>query len=243
MTYPGLVAKRTQVRSAPKARRQHVVPALDSSVGAKLRKARERKKLTLRELARRVDLSPSLLSQIENGRIRPSVRALWMVVTELGISLDEVFDPTVPTEDPGDRSPAAPVAQAAASVQPPDDGRVLLPEQRPVVELESGVRWERLTARSDPDVEFIYAVYKAGSASSRADSLLRHNGREFGVVLSGRLGVTVGFDEYLLGPGQSITFDAATPHRLHNDGDEDATAIWVVLGRHRPPEDQAGSPT
>ena len=111
-----------------------------------------------------------------------------------------------------------------------------------VVELESGVRWERLTALSDPDVEFIYAVYKAGSASSRADSLLRHNGREFGVVLSGRLGVTVGFDEYLLGPGQSITFDAATPHRLHNDGDEDATVIWVVLGRHRPPEDRAGSP-
>src|SRR5438093_11288647 len=114
-----------------------------------------------------------------------------MVVTELGISLDEFFPPA-----------ASPV-EAAPAARRPSDRRVLAPEQRPVVELESGVRWERLTAWSDPDVEFIHAVYKAGSASSRADSLLRHNGREFGVVLSGRLGVTVGFDEYELGPGHS----------------------------------------
>jgi quercetin dioxygenase-like cupin family protein len=66
---------------------------------------------------------------------------------------------------------------------------------------------------------------------------MRHMGREYGLVLSGRLRVTIGFDEerHELGPGDSIAFDSAIPHRLHNDGDEVATAIWIVLGRHHDP--------
>ena len=61
---------------------------------------------------------------------------------------------------------------------------------------------------------------------------MRHNGREFGVVLTGELGVKVGFEDYVLNAGDSIAFDSSTPHRLHNDGDEVVTAIWIVLGRH-----------
>ena len=51
-------------------------------------------------------------------------------------------------------------------------------------------------------------------------------------MISGRLGVTVGFEEHVLEPGDSISFESSIPHRLHNDGDEVVTAIWVVLGRH-----------
>ena len=47
---------------------------------------------------------------------------------------------------------------------------------------------------------------------------MRHSGREFGLVLSGTLSVTVGFDDHVLGPGDSITFQSTTPHRLRNDG-------------------------
>ena len=61
---------------------------------------------------------------------------------------------------------------------------------------------------------------------------MRHAGREFGLVLSGRLGVTVGFDDYLLEPGDSISFESTIPHRLHNDGDDVVRAIWVTLGRY-----------
>jgi len=60
---------------------------------------------------------------------------------------------------------------------------------------------------------------------------VRHNGHEFGHVLSGTLRVIVGFDEYFLGPGDSITFPSSTPHRLVNDGSETVRAIWVVRGR------------
>ena len=52
-------------------------------------------------------------------------------------------------------------------------------------------------------------------------------------MLRGRLGVTVGFEDYELGPGDSISFDSTVPHRLHNEGDETVEAVWVVLGRQR----------
>ena len=105
-----------------------------------------------------------------------------------------------------------------------------------MIDLGSGVRWERLTTWNDRDVEFLYTIYEAGGSSSPDGSLMRHNGREFGIVLTGQLGVTVGFEDYVLGPGDSIAFDSSVPHRLHNDGDEVATAIWIVLGRHHVPE-------
>ena len=49
-------------------------------------------------------------------------------------------------------------------------------------------------------------------------------------MISGTLGVTVGFEEYVLEPGDSISFESSIPHRLHNDGDDAVHAIWVVLG-------------
>ena len=104
-------------------------------------------------------------------------------------------------------------------------------EGRPAITLNSGVTWERLMFWSDEDVEFIDATYEPGGASSPDDDLVRHNGHEFGHVLSGRLRVVVGFDEFVLGPGDSLSFPSSTPHRLSNEGAETVHAIWVVRGR------------
>ena len=64
--------------------------------------------------------------------------------------------------------------------------------------------------------------------------LVRHAGHEYGHVISGRLHITLGFCEHELGPGDSISFDSAQPHRLANAGDEPVHAIWVVVGRVEP---------
>ena len=48
--------------------------------------------MSLRELARRIDVSPSLVSQIETGKIQPSVRTLIAIVSELGLSVDHIFE-------------------------------------------------------------------------------------------------------------------------------------------------------
>src|SRR5438045_3121647 len=84
---------------------------------------------------------------------------------------------------------------------------------------------------ADEDVEFLEATYELGGASSPDLAFVRHNGHEFGFVLSGTLRVVVGFDEFILEPGDSITFPSSTPHRLSNDGVGTVRAVWVVRGR------------
>jgi transcriptional regulator with XRE-family HTH domain len=190
-----------------------------SKIGGRLREERERRGISLRELARRVGVSPSLVSQIELDRVNPSVSTLWAIVTELGMTMSDVFGEAAP--EPMQIVPSAGDA----------DGIVARPDTRRVINLASGVRWERLTPHSDPDVEFLYVVYPVGAESSPEDALVTHGGREYGYVSSGTLGVRVGFDEYELGPGASIVFDSSSPHRLWAIGDEPVHAIWVVIGR------------
>src|SRR6266516_6405316 len=198
-------------------------PALDrgfdaSKVGHRLRAERERLGISLRELARRVGVSPSLVSQIELDRVNPSVSTLYALVTELGMTMSDVF---------GDSRPGEPVVRQLRG----GDGLAERPETRRVINLASGVRWERLTPHSDPEVEFLQVVYPVGAASCAEDALMTHGGKEYGYVTSGTLGVRVGFEEYELGPGGSIAFDSSSPHRLWAIGNEPVHAIWVVIGR------------
>ncbi|MSO42039.1 MAG: cupin domain-containing protein [Solirubrobacterales bacterium] len=198
-------------------------------VGLRLRSAREAKELSLRELARRLDLSASALSQIETGKSRPSVKTLYAIVSELGLSLDLLFasDEGAPRPGPGGANGEEGANGGAAAVVVQRAG------SRSSLELDSGVSWERLTAAHDPAVDFLYATYEVGGASSPNDKLVRHSGREYGVVLSGELEVTVGFETYALGEGDSICFDSQEPHLLANRGDAPATAIWFVIGRRQ----------
>jgi transcriptional regulator with XRE-family HTH domain len=197
-----------------------------SKVGSRLRRERERLGIGLRELARRVGVSPSLVSQIELDRVNPSVSTLYALVTELGMTMSDVF---------GDSRPGERVVN-----QQRDGGLAERPETRRVINLASGVRWERLTRDSDRDVEFLYVVYPVGAASCPADALMTHGGKEYGYVTSGTLGVQVGFEEYELGTGGSIAFDSSSPHRLWAIGDEPVHAIWLVIGREADP--RAGAP-
>lgn len=201
-----------------------------SKVGSRLRTERERRGISLRELARRVGVSPSLVSQIELDRVNPSVSTLYALVTELGMTMSDVF---------GD-SPQGPRLVRA---QRDGDGLVAHPQTRRVINLASGVRWERLTPHSDPDVEFLYVVYPVGAESCPENALVTHGGREYGFVTSGTLGVRVGFDEYRLDEGMSIAFDSSSPHRLWTIGDEPVHAVWVVIGRAADPRTDAGAPS
>jgi transcriptional regulator with XRE-family HTH domain len=190
-----------------------------SPIGARLREARELQGISLREVASSIGVSKSLISQIERDKVTPSVGTLWALVTQLGLTMGDVF--------PAGKPPAG--ALAAPPALP--SGPMETPETRAAITLESGVRWERLTSDRDPLVEFLYVVYPVGATSCPEDSLMRHGGKEYGYVISGRLGVRVGFDEYELGPGGSISFDSSSPHRLRAIGDQAVEAIWAVVGR------------
>jgi transcriptional regulator with XRE-family HTH domain len=207
-------------------------------MGDRLRRARIARGLTLRTMAKRLGVSPSLISQVETGRAKPSVSTLYALANELGISLDELLFMDAPSTPAG-----------AADAAPLDLLDLQLPEvpvQREVgrvsIRLGSGVVWERLTTESLQNVDFLFVTYEVGGASSPADAFQRHKGQEFGYVLSGALRLNIGFDEHLLGPGDSITFDSSTPHRLSNAGATPVTAVWFVLGRRTAAHDHGGAP-
>src|SRR5437879_6107045 len=150
-----------------------------SELGTRIRAVRLRKGIGLRELARRLDLSPSLISQIETGKIRPSVRTLYALASEFGVTVDEVLFNELPL--PGDGS--SPSARGLSPTVSEPALAVQRAVERPAIVLNSGVKWERLMSWADEDVEFIEATYAPGGASSPDDSFVRHHGHEFGYVL------------------------------------------------------------
>ena len=188
--------------------------AAPATLGHKLRRSRTAAGVGLRELARRVGLSASLVSQIENDKVQPSVSTLYAIVTELGISLDHLF---------GVGSPTGLAAQPAVDVRRPVVTRA---SDRQRIDLGSGVHWERLTGVSLPPVDFLLVHYEPGAESSPEGSFQRHSGREWGYLISGELHVAIGFDEHVLRPGDAVTYSSMTPHRLHNPGTETAQALW-----------------
>jgi transcriptional regulator with XRE-family HTH domain len=193
-------------------------------LGSRLREERERARISQRELARRLGVSASLISQIESGQSKPSVSTLYAIVTELDVSLDDVF--RIHDDELSIAAAVGAESDTAVVARP-----VVHPTERHVVELDSGVIWERLTSHEHEDVDFLHVIYDVGGSSASDERLMRHPGREYGYVLSGRLGVQLGFERHELGPGDSIAFDSTTPHRLWNLGDEAVHGIWFVVGR------------
>jgi transcriptional regulator with XRE-family HTH domain len=188
-----------------------------TGLGPRLRLAREQRQLSARELARRIGCSASLISQIERGVSVPSVGVLYSLATELDSSLDHLLFGA---------EPRRPLAAAPGPVAP---GIVQRAGGRNIIDLASGVRWERLTPGADAMTDFLEVVYSPGGHSTDERRPLRHDGREYGLVISGTLQANVGFESYELGPGDSIAFDSATPHEYLNKTGEPVHAIWVVV--------------
>lgn len=211
------------------------------AIGDRIRSARESARLSVRELARRVGVSASHVSQVERGLAQFSVRALYNVVSELGISMDSLFDDAPPVTSVGAGRPsstdAAGAVDAAAGAGPDSlvaEGVVLRAEERPTIPLAGGTRWERLTPRPESGAEFIEVIYPpAPETGARSVDYIQHSSREYGIVISGNLTVQVGFDTTVLRPGDSIAFDSVIPHRFWNDTAEEVRAVWFIADAPR----------
>jgi transcriptional regulator with XRE-family HTH domain len=197
-------------------------------IGDRLRAARRSHRLSLRELAKRLSVSPSLISQIETGRAQPSVSSLYAIAAELNVSLDELLFNDGRRAAKNGR-PGAPTTRLP--VVTTSGGPVQRAGDRKEIRLASGVTWDRLTTESVPGIDFLYVTYEVGGASSPEHEFQRHGGHEWGFVLEGMLGVTIGFEDHELGPGDAISIDSTVPHRMYNRGTVPVHGIWFVLGR------------
>lgn len=195
-----------------------------NSVGARLREARTEHRLSLRSLAQSLGVSASLISQVETGKTQPSVSTLYAMANHLGLSLDELLG-------------AAAGADASAA-KPGHKGGALVPNvqraaDNPVLEMENGVRWERLASGPDGAADALLVTYEPGGSSSVEGKLMRHSGTEYAYILEGNITLQLEFDVHVLGPGDSLQFDSIRPHLFTNKGTKVARGVWFVAGRRQ----------
>ncbi len=218
------------------------------NVGGHLRQFRQAAGLSLRQFARDLGVSPSFVSQIENGKSQPSVATLYSICSKLNISVDELFAlagapetapaPNAAVQDtatpasPGPGSRQGALAELGTPSAPPGPGPVVTADQRRRLVLDSGVTWEQLSPTREAAVDFLFVRYAVGGSSVANNELTRHGGVEYGYIISGTLEISLGFETYEVRAGESISFDSSTPHRLTNAGDVPVEAIWFVHGRN-----------
>lgn len=216
-------------------------------IGEKLRAVRQERQMSLRELANKAEISASMLSQIETGKVFPSVRSLYGIASALAVSIDYFFpeqsnnlvaqenlvssntEELTASEmrDARLREETVAVTEYSRSKQP--SSPIVHASSRPLIELKGGVTWSRLTALAENGAEFLEITYAPGAMSG--DNMSHHEGREFGMILEGELVVELGFESYTLRAGDSMIFESTTPHRLANKGTGQMRAIWVVLSK------------
>jgi transcriptional regulator with XRE-family HTH domain len=173
--------------------------------------------MSLRRVAQEVGVSASLISQVETGRAQPSVATLYALASLLSISIDDLL------------GLSAGGSQLAARYAP--DLHIQRHSDNPVIEMENGVRWERLAMGARGPADALLATYQPGASSSLEGRLMRHPGVEYAYILEGVLTLQFELDTYELRRGDSLHFDSSRPHMFANRGSVSATGVWVVVGR------------
>jgi DNA-binding XRE family transcriptional regulator/quercetin dioxygenase-like cupin family protein len=216
---------------------------LADGIGRRLAAHRERRGLRVAEFAREIGVSPSLISQIERGQARPSVSTLFAMAQALDVPVDAFFREQEPDGAVGRAHRSRPAAghpgwdgpgTSAAETDTGDPGDpggehryVVRRGSRAAIDIEGGVRWERLTPRTLPHLDFMQLVY--GPHAQSNPSLYTHPGTEMVLVTTGILDISVGFERYRLEAGDSMHFPSSMPHQYVNPTDETARAVTVIL--------------
>ena len=196
--------------------------------------------MSMSDVARAIDVSPSMISQIERGQALPSVATLFSLAGALGATVDVFFQEGEGDGENAGRENESPTGSASAPPTrerfgPPLDEdatwkhRYLVPaDRRAKIDIRGGIRWERLTPNPIDGFEFLELVYEPHAESDT--QLYRHPGMEFVAVQSGTLDVYIGFEKFRLGAGDSVRFESSTPHRYVNPGEVEARALTVIVG-------------
>jgi len=181
-----------------------IMNSLVLTIGQTIRDLRNNKGMTLGELAAKVNVSPSLISQLERGGVNPSISLLKLIADALQVPLFSLFD----KEETKAEEPSP----------------LMMSNERKRV-TTGGVHFNLLSRNHDLGCEFIYNEWPAGSSTGKEKYV--HDGVECGIILEGDMELELEDRIHRLKPGDSITFRSDVPHRLHNRGKKTARGIWV----------------
>jgi transcriptional regulator with XRE-family HTH domain len=176
----------------------------EATVGTRLRQARHRQRLTLREVASKAGITTSALSQLERDQLNPTLGTLKALATALDITIGSLFAPS-----------AVP------------DGAVVRPAERKRLSPRQGITYQLLTPDLSGQIEFILSVYDVGA--STGEECFAYPAEQCGVVLEGVAEVQLGDRVHRLDAGDSIRFDCAVPHRIVNAGATELKCIWAII--------------
>jgi transcriptional regulator with XRE-family HTH domain len=180
------------------------------AVGDKLRALRLKRKLGLVELGRHTGLSPALLSKLERGRMFPTLPTLLRIALVHGVGLDFFFASAAPRRAFG-------IVRASE--------RQTFPEKLGGRE----VAWEFECLDFTATERRSNAYHVRFVSSAARPRLHEHAGSEFLHLLSGKLVVTLAGEDHVLGPGDSMYFDASQPHAYRRLSPKPAEAIVVTV--------------
>lgn len=178
--------------------------AIGTLLGKRMRRIRQDKGLTLKEIEHRVGVSATHISEIERGKTSPTIQALEKIAAALEVLPSHLID-LPPTAEP----------------------EVLGPQDRISITMNKGaIILEPFTHRSVCSEMSIFLATIQGNGQVAGVS--GHRGEEFCYVLDGFLEVTVDGQPHVLRKGDTIHFKATRPHQIRNLTQEPVRTMWAV---------------
>jgi len=178
-----------------------IIDSMGVDVGTHLKAVRQMYGLSQRELAKRAGVTNGLISLIEQNRVSPSVSSLKKVLDGIPMALADFF-----TLDLGGKPQVFFPREELANIGTEDVA----------LRLVGG----RLAKRS---MSILHERYAPGADTG--EEMLTHAGEEGGVIVKGKIEVTVGGEARVLGVGDAYYFKSSIPHRFRNVGREECEIV------------------
>lgn len=178
--------------------------SVEIDIGQRIRVRRLSNHLTLRQLGEKAGCSDAYLSQIENGRVSPSISTLKRIAEALQAKITDFF---VESQD--------------------DDPIVLHKDQRLTLSLD---RWNAemqslVRNTKNKRMQPFYTTIQPGGGSH---GLYSHVGEEFGIVLKGELEIEISGVIHLVKECESFYYNSSDPHGWTNPGKTETVVVWVI---------------
>ena len=179
-------------------------------LGERIKALRAERQLQQRQLAEKAGLTPSMVSQIESGRLTPSLHTLGKVASALGVPIASLFEPA-------------------------PNGRLHVSRQRdyPVVSFDgSSEKWHVLGAGLfQGKIRSVISTLASRAKGVETDKVILNPGQmKLFYVIEGEVVLLYAGERHRLDAGDSAYLDGGTPHGWENAGTRTAKALWVILG-------------
>jgi len=173
-----------------------------NDIGERIREGRKSKGLTLKELSESVGVTPSFLSQLENGKVAPSLSTLRKILSVLGERMVTVLQDET------------------------DEKKFVVKANERKKLIVSDKLWYEILSTKNSSIAMFLMYLEPGYGSGI--DFYSHEGVETGLMLQGKVKIFVGDKEFVLNEGDSITYNSTTPHRWENIGEKRAIGIWSI---------------